>query len=113
MKKVEAIIRPEAFQDLRDRLRDEGITGMTVSEVAGCGLQKKQTGVFRGSHFEVSLQAKIKVELVFDDDLLDHVVKHIRDICATGEVGDGKIFVYPVEDVIRIRSGEHGLTAFK
>ncbi|MCA0987759.1 MULTISPECIES: P-II family nitrogen regulator [Bacillales] len=113
MKKVEAIIRPESFQDLRDRLRDEGITGMTVSEVAGCGLQKKQTGLFRGSHFEVDLQPKVKVELIFEDYLLDHVVKTIRDVCSTGQVGDGKIFVYPVEDVIRIRSGEHGLTAFK
>lgn len=111
MNKVEAIIRPESFQKLRQALLGLGVRGMTVSEVAGFGLQKGQTGVFRGSVFETQFLPKVKVELVIEESRVDAVIEAIRSSCATGKVGDGKIFVYPVEDAVRIRTGEQGLEA--
>ncbi|MFD2637280.1 P-II family nitrogen regulator [Piscibacillus salipiscarius] len=111
MKKIEAIIRPEKFQDLRDTLDQKGVKGMTISEVAGCGQQKGQEGMFRGTRYEIKLYPKVKVELVVDDHEVDLLVNTILNICATGNVGDGKIFVTPVENVYRIRTGELGKEA--
>lgn len=111
MKKIEAIIRPEKFQALRDKLSEIGIGGLTVTEVAGTGKQKGQTGVFRGTTYEIKLLPKIKVEMVIEASQLDETVEAITSVCSTGNIGDGKIFVYPVEDSIRIRTGEHGKEA--
>ncbi|MFD1019238.1 P-II family nitrogen regulator [Thalassobacillus hwangdonensis] len=111
MKKIEAIIRPEAFQALRQRLDDEGIGGLTVSEVAGCGQQQGQEGIFRGSKFEIKLYPKVKVELVVDNDQADTIIDIILSTCSTDQVGDGKIFVSSIEEVYRIRTGEQGRTA--
>ncbi|WP_226585323.1 P-II family nitrogen regulator [Halobacillus litoralis] len=111
MKKVEAIIRPEAFQGLRQNLDELGVKGLTVSEVAGCGQQKGQEGIFRGSRFEVKLYPKVKVEMVVENHELGSIVDVIMDACATNEVGDGKIFVSTIDEVFRIRTGETGKQA--
>jgi len=111
MKKVEAIIRPENFQPLRDKLEEIGINGLTVSEVAGCGLQKGQQGVFRGNSFEIRLLPKVKVEMVVESEFVDEIVHAIQTTCSTNAVGDGKIFIIPVENAIRIRTGEDGVLA--
>ncbi|ASN06458.1 P-II family nitrogen regulator [Virgibacillus necropolis] len=111
MKKIEAIIRPDKFQTLRNKLSSIGIGGLTVTEAAGTGKQKGQKGVFRGTTFEIQLVPKIKVEMVVEAEQLDEIVDLIIEACGTGSVGDGKIFVYPVEDTIRIRTGERGKDA--
>ncbi|OEH91661.1 P-II family nitrogen regulator [Bacillus solimangrovi] len=111
MKKVEAIIRPEQFQALRSKLEQIGIHGLTVSEVAGCGKQKGKEGIFRGNRFEINLYPKVKVEMIIEEQQVNNIVESIQLTCSTGEVGDGKIFIYPVENVIRIRTGEHGYKA--
>ncbi|MEC3882347.1 P-II family nitrogen regulator [Halobacillus litoralis] len=111
MKKVEAIIRPEAFQDLRQSLDELGVKGLTVSEVAGCGQQKGQEGIFRGSRFEIKLYPKVKVEMVVENNELGAVIDVIINTCATDEVGDGKIFVSTIDEVFRIRTGETGKQA--
>lgn len=108
MKKVEAIIRPSKLNELKDALGKFGIHGMTVSEVIGCGLQKGRKEVYRGTEYEINLLPKLKIEIVIKDKWVDDVSKIITDICKTGEVGDGKIFIYNVENVIRIRTGEKG-----
>ncbi|SEN85248.1 nitrogen regulatory protein P-II family [Amphibacillus marinus] len=111
MKKIEAIIRPEKFQVLRDAFAEIGVAGITVTEVAGTGKQKGQTGVFRGTTFEVKVLPKIKVELVVPEAKSNEVIDLIIEKCKTEQIGDGKIFVYPVEDAIRIRTGERGREA--
>lgn len=111
MKKVEVIIRPEHFQSLRKGIQKIGISGLTVSEVAGCGLQKGKTGLFRGNSFEITLLPKVKVEMVIDDVMVEDIVNIITKTCSTGQTGDGKIFIYSIEDAIRIRTGESGLEA--
>ncbi|GEL78403.1 P-II family nitrogen regulator [Tenuibacillus multivorans] len=111
MKKVDAIIRPETFQELREEFDNLGVNGMTVSEVAGCGQQKGQEGIFRGNRYEIKLYPKVKVELVVDDHEIDPIIETIVNTCSTGEVGDGKIFISPIENVYRIRTGEVGKEA--
>ncbi|WP_040979699.1 P-II family nitrogen regulator [Oceanobacillus jeddahense] len=111
MKKVEAIIRPEKFQDLREKLSAIGFDGLTVTEAAGTGKQKGKIGIYRSTEFEVTLLSKLKVELVISDERLDDIVGHIIDTCKTGQIGDGKIFISPIEQVIRIRTGESGTKA--
>ncbi len=111
MKKVEAIIRPEKFQALKDQLYAMGIGGLTVTEAAGTGKQKGKKGIFRGTEFEIQVVPKLKIELVVNDDQVDPMVKAIIDICDTDTVGDGKIFIIPVEESIRIRTGERGEAA--
>lgn len=111
MKKVEAIIRPEAFQSLRHQLDQLGVKGLTVSEVAGCGQQKGQEGIFRGNRFEVKLYPKVKVEMVVENFELASIIDVIIETCATSEVGDGKIFVSTIDEVYRIRTGETGKQA--
>lgn len=111
MKKIESVIRPESFPSLRQRFDQLGLNGLTVSEVAGYGKQQGLEGVFRGTRYEIKLYPKVKVEMVVDNDQIDQVIEVIKETCTTGETGDGKIFVYPVENVIRIRTGEEGKEA--
>ncbi|MFC7322113.1 P-II family nitrogen regulator [Halobacillus campisalis] len=111
MKKLEAIIRPEAFQSLRENLDTLGVKGLTVSEVAGCGQQKGQEGIFRGNRYEVKLYPKVKVEMVVEDTEVTDIVEVITSTCATDKVGDGKIFVSTIDEVFRIRTGEKGKAA--
>ena len=111
MKKVQAIIRPAALEPLKDAAKEAGFGGMTVSNVHGCGTQGGWKEYFRGSEILVNMLPKMCCEFVVADDQVDRLVDVICETCRTGEVGDGKIFVIPVEDVIRIRTGEHGASA--
>ncbi len=106
MKKVEAIIRPFKLDEVKIALVNAGIVGMTVSEVRGFGRQKGQTERYRGSEYTVEFLQKLKVEIVVDDEQVDMVIDKIISASRTGEIGDGKIFVSPVEKIIRIRTGE-------
>ena len=106
MKKVEAIIRPFKLEDVKLALVNAGIVGMTVTEVRGFGRQKGQVERYRGSEFTVEFLQKLKVEVVVADEKVDLVLKAIADAAKTGEIGDGKIFISPVESVVRIRTGE-------
>ncbi len=111
MKKVEAIIRPFKLDEVKIALVNAGVVGMTVSEVRGFGRQKGQTERYRGSEYTVEFLQKLKLEIVIEDDQVDLVIEKIVAAARTGEIGDGKIFVYPVEQVIRIRTGEKNLEA--
>ena len=106
MKKVEAIIRPFKLEDVKLALVNAGIVGMTVSEVRGFGRQKGQVERYRGSEFTVEFLQKLQIEVVVADEKINAVLKAIADAAKTGEIGDGKIFVSPVESVVRIRTGE-------
>jgi nitrogen regulatory protein P-II 1 len=106
MKKIESIIKPFKLDDLKEALHDLGVQGMTVVEVKGFGRQKGHTEIYRGAEYVVDFIPKIKVEIVVADDLVDKVVKTIMNTVRTGKIGDGKIFVLPVEKVCRIRTGE-------
>ena len=108
MKKVEAIIRPERLQQVQDALDELGVSGLTVGEVMGCGRQKGYTEQYRGSRANISLLPKLKVESVVSGDLLERVVDAIVAAAYTGEAGDGRVFVYDVDQAIRIRTGERG-----
>ncbi len=108
MKKVEAIVRAEQLQSVQDALDDLGVSGLTVSEVMGCGRQKGYTEQYRGSRVNISLLPKIKVESVVPDEVVDPAVDAIVGAAFTGETGDGRIFVYDVEKSVRIRTGERG-----
>ncbi len=111
MKKVEAIIRPFKLEDVKLALVNAGIVGMTVSEVRGFGRQKGQVERYRGSEFTVEFLQKLKLEIVVDDAQVDTVVGAIQDAARTGEIGDGKIFISPVNSVIRIRTGDRDSSA--
>ena len=106
MKKVEAIIRPFKLEDVKLALVNAGIVGMTVTEVRGFGRQKGQVERYRGSEFTVEFLQKLKVEVVVADESVDAVLKAIAAAAKTGEIGDGKIFISPVESVVRIRTGD-------
>ncbi|MDP6833888.1 MAG: P-II family nitrogen regulator [Prochlorococcaceae cyanobacterium ETNP1_MAG_9] len=106
MKKVEAIIRPFKLEDVKLALVNAGIVGMTVTEVRGFGRQKGQVERYRGSEFTVEFLQKLKIEVVVADDKVSEVLKAVADAAKTGEIGDGKIFISPVESVIRIRTGD-------
>ncbi|MCL6559584.1 MAG: P-II family nitrogen regulator [Firmicutes bacterium] len=108
MKKIEAIIRPEKLEDVKDALGKYGIHGMTVSQVVGCGLQKGRVGVYRGHEYSINLLPKLKIEIVVKDHRVEDVVGIITGTARTEAIGDGKIFILPVEDAIRIRTGESG-----
>ena len=108
MKKIEAIIRAERLQHVQDALDELGVSGLTVTEVMGCGRQKGYTEQYRGSRANISLLPKLKVESVVSDNLVDRVVDAIVGGAYTGETGDGRVFVYDVEQAIRIRTGERG-----
>jgi nitrogen regulatory protein P-II 1 len=111
LKKIEAIVRPFKLDDVKIALVNAGIVGMTVSEVRGFGRQKGQTERYRGSEYTVEFLQKLKIEVVVEDDKVDMVVEKIISAARTGEIGDGKIFVSPVEQIIRIRTGEKNLEA--
>jgi nitrogen regulatory protein P-II 1 len=111
LKKIEAIIRPFKLDEVKIALVNAGIVGMTVSEVRGFGRQKGQTERYRGSEYTVEFLQKLKVEVVIEDDQVDLVVEKIIASARTGEIGDGKIFISPVEQVIRIRTGEKNTEA--
>ncbi|MFM7406568.1 MAG: P-II family nitrogen regulator [Cuspidothrix sp.] len=111
MRKVEAIIRPFKLDEVKIALVNAGIVGMTVSEVRGFGRQKGQTERYRGSEYTVEFLQKLKVEIVVEDALVDMVVDKIIAAARTGEIGDGKIFISPVEQVVRIRTGEKNTEA--
>ena len=111
MKKIEAIIKPFKLDEVKEALTREGIRGMTVSEVKGFGRQKGHTELYRGDEYVVDLLPKIKIELLVDDDQAPRCADVIETTARTGRIGDGKIFVSPVADVVRIRTGEHGTGA--
>lgn len=108
MKKIEAIIKPFKLDEVKDALNDMGVAGMTVVEVRGFGRQKGRKEIYRGAEYVVDFLPKIKIEAVVDDVIADRVVEAIMEAAATGKIGDGKIFVSAVEEVIRIRTGERG-----
>ena len=108
MKKVPAMIKPFKLDDVREALSDIGIQGMTVTEVKGFGRQKGHTEVYRGAEYAVDFLPKIQIDIVLSDDQIERVIEVIIETARTGKVGDGKIFVTPVDQVIRIRTGETG-----
>lgn len=111
MKKIEAIIKPFKLDDVREALSDIGVTGMTVTEVKGFGRQKGHTELYRGAEYVVDFLPKIKMEIVLADDQLDACVEAITKAAHTGRIGDGKIFVMPLDQAIRIRTSEDGESA--
>jgi len=108
MKKIEAIIRPYKLDEVKEALLEEGIRGLTITEVRGYGRQKGHTETYRGSEYQIEFVPKIKIEIVVDDQHMEKVVDAILKIAKTGQVGDGKIFIYNIEDTIRIRTDESG-----
>ncbi|MEP7315980.1 MAG: P-II family nitrogen regulator [Sphingomicrobium sp.] len=111
MKKIEAIIKPFKLDDVKDALHDAGVSGITVSEVKGFGRQKGHTELYRGAEYVVDFIPKVKIEVVVEDDQADRVVESIETAARTGRIGDGKIFVLPVEQAVRIRTGDRGQDA--
>lgn len=111
MKKIEAIIKPFKLEEVKESLNAIGIQGITVSEVKGFGRQKGHTELYRGAEYVVDFLPKIKIEVVLADSQVDRVVEAITSAAKTGRIGDGKIFIVPLEDVIRIRTGETGESA--
>jgi nitrogen regulatory protein P-II 1 len=111
MKKIEAIVRPHKLDAVRQALQESGYQGLTISEVKGYGRQKGHTEIYRGSEYKIDFLPKVKIELVCADTKLDRALTLIAEAAKTGETGDGKIFVFPVEEAIRIRTGESGEAA--
>ena len=111
MKKIEAVIKPFKLDEVKEALHEIGIQGMTVTEVKGFGRQKGHTELYRGAEYVVDFLPKIKIEIAVSDDLADKVVDAVVSAANTGRIGDGKIFVLPMEEVIRIRTGERGADA--
>jgi nitrogen regulatory protein P-II 1 len=111
MKKIEAIIKPYKLEDVKEALNQKGIQGMTISEVKGYGRQKGHTEIYRGAEYVVDFIPKIKLELIVHADTCDEIVECIRNAALSGKIGDGKIFVLPVEEVVRVRTGERGKEA--
>jgi len=111
MKKIEAIIKPFKLDDVREALSNTGVSGLTVTEVKGFGRQKGHTELYRGAEYVVDFLPKVKLELVVDDKMLDRCLEAIMNAARTGKIGDGKIFVSSVEQVVRIRTGERGTDA--
>ena len=108
MKKIEAIIKPFKLEEVKDALSEIGIEGMTVSEVKGFGRQKGHTEIYRGSEYTVDFLPKIKLEIVLGDNAVEQAIAVISEAARTGKIGDGKVFVMPIENVVRIRTGETG-----
>lgn len=108
MKKIEAIIKPFKLEEVKESLQALGISGMTVTEVKGFGRQKGHKEIYRGAEYEVDFIPKIKIEIAVTSEMTDAVVKAIVKSAQTGKIGDGKIFIFPLEDVVRIRTGESG-----
>jgi len=111
MKKIEAIIKPFKLDEVKEKLTEIGIQGITITEVKGFGRQKGHTELYRGAEYVIDFIPKIKIELILPDELVENAIRVITDAARTGRIGDGKIFVLPVETVIRIRTGETGESA--
>jgi nitrogen regulatory protein P-II 1 len=111
MKKIEAIIKPFKLDDVKEALKEVGVQGLTVVEVKGFGRQKGHTELYRGAEYVIDFLPKIKLEIVVPDDMVTKVVDAIIESARTGKIGDGKIFINPLDDVIRIRTGERGQDA--
>jgi nitrogen regulatory protein P-II 1 len=111
MKKIEAIIKPFKLDDVKNALHEVGVTGMTVTEVKGFGRQKGHAEIYRGAEYVIDFLPKVKVEVVLDDILVERAIQAIQDAARTDQIGDGKIFVVPIEQAIRIRTGEQGADA--
>ncbi len=111
MKKIEIIIRPFKLEEIKECLQQIGIKGMTVTDVKGFGRQGGHKEVYRGAEYQVDFLPKIKIEVVVDEDLVGEIIEVVSENARTGQVGDGKIFISPVEEVIRIRTGESGTDA--
>jgi nitrogen regulatory protein P-II 1 len=108
MKKIEAIIKPFKLDEVKNALHEVGVTGMTVTEVKGFGRQKGHTEVYRGAEYVIDFLPKLKIEVVLDDSLVERAVLAVQDAARTDKIGDGKIFVVPVDQAVRIRTGEQG-----
>ena len=111
MKKIEAIIKPFKLDEVKDELNDLGVLGVTVLEVKGYGRQRGHTELYRGAEYAIDFLPKIKIEIIVQDDLADEVIKTIKKKAHTGKIGDGKIFISNIDEVIRIRTGESGKEA--
>ena len=111
MKLITAVIKPFKLDEVREALSEVGVSGITVTEVKGFGRQKGHTELYRGAEYVVDFLPKVKIEVAIKDDLLDQVIEAIEKSANTGKIGDGKIFVYPLEQAIRIRTGETGADA--
>ena len=111
MKKIEAIIKPFKLDEVKEALHEVGIQGLTVTELRGFGRQKGHTELYRGAEYVVDFLPKVKIEIVMEDELVERAVEAICQAAHTGKIGDGKIFIYTVDEVIRIRTGERGIDA--
>lgn len=111
MKKIEAIVKPFKLDEVKNALTKIGVQGMTITEVKGFGRQKGHTEVYRGAEYPINFVPKSKIELIVTEDSVNQVIETIEQTAKTGKIGDGKIFLSPVEEVIRIRTGEHGSDA--
>ncbi|MSO93330.1 MAG: P-II family nitrogen regulator [Rhodospirillales bacterium] len=111
MKKIEAIIKPFKLDDVKDALHEIGLQGLTVTEAKGFGRQKGHTELYRGAEYVVDFLPKVKIEVVVDDAMVERAVEAIQQAARTGRIGDGKIFIIPVEEAIRVRTGERGSDA--
>lgn len=111
MKKIEAIIKPFKLDEVRDGLHEIGVQGMTVTEVKGFGRQKGHVELYRGAEYDINFIPKVKIEIIAADNLVEKIVSTIQAKANTGKIGDGKIFISAIEDVVRIRTGERGETA--
>ncbi len=111
MKKIEAIVKPFKLDDVKEALNEIGIQGMTISEVKGYGRQKGHKEIYRGAEYVVDFIPKVKIEIIVDTDRADQVIAAIEKAANTGKIGDGKIFVFSIEEVIRVRTGERGKDA--
>jgi nitrogen regulatory protein P-II 1 len=111
MKKIEAIVKPFKLDEVKDALNGIGIKGMTVSEVKGYGRQKGHTEIYRGAEYVVDFIPKVRLDIIVQDEQVDQVIETILSVARTGKIGDGKIFVLPVERVVRVRTGETGSEA--
>ncbi|MBI5058041.1 MAG: P-II family nitrogen regulator [Nitrospirae bacterium] len=111
MKKIEAIIKPFKLDEIKKALNDLGVQGMTVTEVKGFGRQKGHLEFYRGVEYDINFVPKLKIEIVLTADMAEKAIAVIQENARTGEIGDGKIFVYPIENIIRIRTGESGEAA--
>ncbi|MBZ4688716.1 MAG: family nitrogen regulator [Clostridiales bacterium] len=111
--KIEIVTRPNKFEDLKKALKEVGITGMTVSKVLGCGMQKGNTEYYRGVPYEMNLLPKVKVEIVVSKVLVKKIIDTAKQVLNTGNIGDGKILIYDINNVIRIRTGEEGINALQ
>jgi len=111
MKKIEAIVKPFKIEEIKEALNEIGIQGMTISDVKGYGRQKGHKEIYRGAEYVIDFNPKLKIEIVVEADKVEHIVEAICKAAHTGNIGDGKIFVLPIEQVIRVRTGERGTEA--